>query len=66
MSAVQSQTKWGIDTTHTEVLFKVKHLVIATVTGSFKKFNGEVISESEDFNNASVTFTIDVNSIVTN
>jgi polyisoprenoid-binding protein YceI len=66
MSAVQTQTKWGIDTTHTEVLFKVKHLVIATVTGSFKKFSGEVISESDDFDNASVSFSIDVDSIDTN
>jgi polyisoprenoid-binding protein YceI len=66
MNTIQTQTKWGIDTTHTEVLFKVKHLVIATVTGSFKKFSGEVISESEDFNNAGVSFTIDVNSIDTN
>jgi polyisoprenoid-binding protein YceI len=66
MNAVQTQTKWGIDTTHTEVLFKVKHLVIATVTGSFKKFSGEVFSESDDFNNASASFTIDVDSIDTN
>jgi polyisoprenoid-binding protein YceI len=66
MNAVQTQTKWGIDTTHTEVLFKVKHLVIATVTGSFKKFNGEVISESDDFDNASASFSIDVDSIDTN
>jgi polyisoprenoid-binding protein YceI len=66
MNAVQTQTKWGIDTTHTEVLFKVKHLVIATVTGSFKQFSGEVISESDDFNNATVSFSIDVDSIDTN
>lgn len=33
---VLAQTKWGIDTTHSEVQFKVKHLVISTVTGSFK------------------------------
>jgi polyisoprenoid-binding protein YceI len=66
MNAVQTQTKWGIDATHTEVLFKVKHLVIATVTGSFKKFSGEVVSESDDFDNASASFTIEVDSIDTN
>jgi polyisoprenoid-binding protein YceI len=59
-------TKWSIDTTHTEVHFKVKHLVIATVTGSFKKFSGSVESSSEDFNGAAVEFTLDVNSIDTN
>ena len=59
-------TKWGIDPTHTEVQFKVKHLVISTVTGFFKKFSGSIESENEDFNQASVNFSIDVNSIDTN
>ncbi|HNV29095.1 MAG TPA: YceI family protein [Cyclobacteriaceae bacterium] len=59
-------TKWGIDTTHTEVQFKVKHLVISTVTGFFKKFSGSVESETEDFDGASVNFSLDVNSIDTN
>lgn len=59
-------TKWGIDTTHSEVQFKVKHLVISTVTGFFRKFDGEVISESEDFDGAKVTFNIDAASIDTN
>lgn len=58
--------KWTIDTTHSEVQFKVKHLVISTVTGSFKKFSGEVSSESEDFNNATVALNIEVDSIDTN
>lgn len=61
-----STQKWVIDTTHTEVQFKVKHLVIATVTGSFTKFEGSLESESEDFNNAKVSFSIDVDSIFTN
>ncbi len=59
-------TKWGVDTTHSEVQFKVKHLVIATVTGFFRKFDGSVESDSEDFDGAKVNFTIDVNSIDTN
>jgi polyisoprenoid-binding protein YceI len=61
-----TQTKWAIDTTHTEVQFKVKHLVIATVTGSFKKFSGSIESESDDFDGAEATFSLDVNSIDTN
>ena len=60
------KTTWGIDTTHTEVQFKVRHLVIATVTGSFKKFSGSVETESEDFDGAQVSFSLDVNSIDTN
>lgn len=59
-------TTWGIDPTHTEVQFKVKHLVIATVTGFFKKFSGSVESTSDDFDGAKVTFSLDVNSIDTN
>jgi len=65
-TATLTATKWAIDTTHTEVQFKVKHLVIATVTGSFKKFSGSVESENEDFDGASVAFSLDVNSIDTN
>ena len=60
------KTKWGVDAAHSEVQFKVKHLVISTVTGFFKKFSGAIESESDDFDGAKVNFTIDVNSIDTN
>ena len=59
-------TKWVIDPTHSEIQFKVKHLVISTVTGAFKSFEGSVESETEDFDGASVTFSADVASIDTN
>jgi polyisoprenoid-binding protein YceI len=65
-TATQTKTKWAIDPTHSEVQFKVKHLVISTVTGSFKKFTGEVLSEGEDFDNAKISFAIDVDSVDTN
>src|ERR1700733_5150952 len=60
------QTKWVIDPMHSEVQFKVKHLMISTVTGSFKKFSGTVTTQSEDFENAKIQFSLDVNSISTN
>ncbi|MEI9919379.1 MAG: YceI family protein [Bacteroidota bacterium] len=63
---VLTKTKWGVDASHSEVQFKVKHLVISTVTGFFKKFTGGIESESDDFNGAKVNFSIDVNSIDTN
>jgi len=63
---MENRTTWAIDPIHSEVLFKIKHLVISTVTGSFKKFQGTVITSGDDFNNAKVNFTIDVNSIDTN
>lgn len=65
-TAVETKTKWAIDTTHSEVQFKVKHLVIATVSGSFKKFNGSVESEDENFEGATAEFAVDVNSLDTN
>ena len=59
-------TTWVIDPMHSEVLFKIKHLVISTVTGSFRKFEGQAVTTGIDFNNAQVSFTIDVSSIDTN
>lgn len=59
-------TKWVLDPMHSEVQFKVKHLVISTVTGSFKTFEGELSTESDDFEGADVSFSLDVNSIDTN
>jgi polyisoprenoid-binding protein YceI len=61
-----SSTKWVVDPLHSEVQFKVKHLVISTVTGFFKTFKGEAIAPSEDFANSDITFSMDVNSIDTN
>ena len=59
-------TKWAIDPTHSEVQFKVKHLVISTVTGKFKSFSGTAESVGDDFSNASISFAADVASIDTN
>lgn len=65
-TAIATKTKWAIDTTHSEAQFKVKHLVISSVTGSFKKFQGDVSTEDETFDNAEVNVVIDTNSIDTN
>ena len=60
------QTTWTIDPTHSEVEFKVKHMMISTVTGHFTSFAAEVETEEEDFSKAKVSFTVDTNSITTN
>jgi polyisoprenoid-binding protein YceI len=58
---------WKLDPTHSEVQFKVKHLMITTVTGYFKSFDLEVVTETDDFTTASkIEFTADINSIDTN
>lgn len=58
-------TTWVIDPLHSEVMFKVKHLVISTVTGSFSKFEGTAVTTEDNFENAKINFEIDVNSIYT-
>lgn len=61
-----NNSKWIIDPTHSEVSFKVKHLVISTVTGFFKKFEGNMESSTEDFDGAKVNFSAAIDSIDTN
>jgi polyisoprenoid-binding protein YceI len=51
---------------HSEIQFKVKHLVISTVTGSFKTFDGSATTEGDDWNTAKVNFSADIASIDTN
>jgi len=59
-------TKWAIDPSHSEVLFKVKHLMISTVTGSFKEFGAEAELEGDDLANARVSFWANTASVHTN
>lgn len=66
MSETTTATKWVLDPTHSEVQFKIKHLVISTVTGSFKTFAGAAEAEGDSFENANVEFSLDVESIDTN
>jgi polyisoprenoid-binding protein YceI len=57
---------WAVDPMHSDVQFKIKHLVISTVTGSFRQFDGKVTTQGNSFDNAKVNFAIDVKSIDTN
>jgi polyisoprenoid-binding protein YceI len=59
-------TKWVLDPMHSEVQFKVKHLVISTVSGFFKSFEGQLETENDDFTDAKIEFSLDINSIDTN
>src|SRR5690606_3172021 len=60
-------TTWKLDPTHSEVAFKVKHLVITTVTGYFRSFDGAIETPNEtDFASGKVSFRIDASSIDTN
>lgn len=57
--------KWTIDSAHSEVTFKVKHLVISSVSGKFKSFDASIDAEKDDFSDAKVQFSADVDSIDT-
>ncbi|GAB4025166.1 YceI family protein [Spirosoma koreense] len=58
-------TKWAIDPMHSEVQFKVKHLMVSTVTGLFSQYEGELETFSDDFADSKITFSADVASIST-
>ena len=60
-----TRTRWAIDPYHTEITFKVKHLVISTVTGKFEKFDGSVLTLGDDWNDAVVEFSAETGSINT-
>ena len=59
------QTKWNLDTAHSEIGFKVKHMMISTVTGHFEDFNASVTTDTEDFKNAQFDFVATIASINT-
>lgn len=59
-------TTWKIDPAHSEVNFKVKHLIVSTVRGHFDKFNATIETSKEDFSDAKIRFEADINSINTN
>ena len=60
-----AKIKWSIDTTHSEIDFKVKHLMITTVTGKFSDYNLTAETDGYDFTTAKINFVAKVNSINT-
>lgn len=60
------ETKWNLDPTHSEITFKVKHMMISNVKGEFRNFSAEIEAEDETFKNAKVNATIQTDSIDTN
>ncbi len=60
-----STTKWVIDPTHSEIGFKVKHMMFTNVSGKFSKFDATIEAEDNDFENAKIEFTGAIDSITT-
>ncbi|MFA5815454.1 MAG: YceI family protein [Bacteroidales bacterium] len=59
------KTKWVYDPAHTEISFKVKHLMIVNVKGLFKEFDMNVSTNGDDFNGAKIDFKMKAASINT-
>lgn len=57
---------WTIDSAHSEIGFKVKHLMVSTVRGQFTSFEGTVKSPDDDLTKAEIDFTAQTSSINTN
>ena len=57
-------TKWALDASHSEVLFKVKHMMITNVTGKFATYSADVETEGDDFTTAKIKFTINTASVI--
>jgi polyisoprenoid-binding protein YceI len=60
-----SKTNWSIDPTHSEIGFKVKHMMFTNVSGKFNTFEASIENEADDFATSGIQFTADVNSIDT-
>ena len=60
-----STTTWKIDSAHSEIQFKVKHMMISTVTGGFAEFDASLSHENEDLSNAKISFSAQIASITT-
>ena len=56
---------YKIDAAHSEILFKVKHLMITNVTGQFKNFEGTLTADKEDLTDAAISVKADIGSVDT-
>jgi polyisoprenoid-binding protein YceI len=61
-----ANTKWILDPTHSELGFKIKHLMITNVSGYFSDFTGEVETDGDSFGSAQIKLKVKAASINTN
>lgn len=60
-----TKATWNVDAAHSTVGFRVKHMMITNVKGTFNDFQGTIEADPKDLTDASIDFTIDANSIDT-
>jgi len=63
--STQEVTKWAIDPSHSKIGFKVKHLMISNVLGSFREFEGQVTTTGNDFSTSVISFSLNTASVDT-
>ena len=59
-------SKWAIDPTHSEIGFKVKHMMFTNVSGTFAAYDATITTEDDNFENANFEFSANIDSISTN
>jgi polyisoprenoid-binding protein YceI len=62
---MKKEIKWSIDQAHSNITFKVRHLMISHVTGSFKTFDASIYTTGKDFSTAVIDIWIEAASIET-
>ena len=65
MKNSSSKTKWVIDPAHSEIGFKVKHMMVANVRGIFKEYNANIFTTGDDFMTAEIDFWLNPASVDT-
>lgn len=65
-TTTENRTTWALDPAHSELLFKVKHLMITNVKGEFRRFDVQVESQGDDFSDAKIAVKIAADSVFTN
>ncbi|MBF0694320.1 MAG: YceI family protein [Flavobacterium sp.] len=58
-------TKWAIDPTHSEIGFKVKHMMFTNVSGKFERYEADIMTDGDNFENADISFSADTASVNT-
>lgn len=61
-----AREKWVLDPTHSELGFKIRHMMLTNVSGSFKSFQVELERDGDDLTKANITLTADIASVFTN
>lgn len=61
-----AKSTWALDPTHSEVGFKVKHMMFTNVSGKFNNYDVTVSNEDDDFTTSQIEFSTDINSVDTN